>query len=123
MSAIGVPIVLAPIFGPTIGGLLLEHVAWQSIFLVNLPIGIVTLVAALKHAAEGSSRKAPSGSTSSASAHALGVGLVGITYGLAETGSAGDASSPRSVLVPLVIGARSASPPSCSARCGSDTRC
>src|ERR1700742_5375165 len=25
MSAIGVPIVLAPIFGPTIGGLLLEH--------------------------------------------------------------------------------------------------
>ncbi|MDX6654710.1 MAG: hypothetical protein QOH18_1420, partial [Solirubrobacterales bacterium] len=32
MSAIGVPIVLAPIFGPTIGGLLLEHVSWQSIF-------------------------------------------------------------------------------------------
>ena len=48
MSAIGVPIVLAPIFGPTIGGLLLEHVSWQSIFLVNLPVGIATLVAALK---------------------------------------------------------------------------
>src|SRR6201995_5101423 len=48
MSAIGVPIVLAPIFGPTIAGLLLEHVSWQSIFLVNLPVGILTLVAALK---------------------------------------------------------------------------
>src|ERR1700710_1164041 len=48
MSAIGVPIVLAPIFGPTLGGLLLEHVSWQSIFLVNLPVGILTFVAALK---------------------------------------------------------------------------
>lgn len=44
MSAIGVPIVLAPIFGPTIGGLLLEHVSWQSIFLVNLPVGILAVV-------------------------------------------------------------------------------
>ena len=30
MSAIGVPIILAPVFGPTLGGLLLEHAGWQS---------------------------------------------------------------------------------------------
>ena len=87
MSAIGVPIVLAPIFGPTIGGLLLEHVSWQSIFLVNLPVGILTLFAALKmlpkDKPEGAERLDFLG------LGILSVGLVGITYGLAETGSAG----------------------------------
>jgi EmrB/QacA subfamily drug resistance transporter len=101
MSAIGVPIVLAPIFGPTIGGLLLEHVSWQSIFLVNLPVGILTLVAAIKllpkDEPEGAERLDFLG------LGILSVGLVGITYGLAETGSAGTLFA-SSVLVPLVIG-------------------
>src|SRR3954462_9965719 len=44
MAAIGVPIILAPVFGPTLGGLLLEHAGWQWIFLVNLPVGIIALV-------------------------------------------------------------------------------
>ena len=48
MSAIGVPIILAPVFGPTLGGLLLEHVGWQWIFFVNLPVGIAAVVAALR---------------------------------------------------------------------------
>ncbi|HVW48445.1 MAG TPA: DHA2 family efflux MFS transporter permease subunit [Solirubrobacterales bacterium] len=101
MSAIGVPIVLAPIFGPTIGGLLLEHVSWQSIFLVNLPVGIATLVAALKllpkDRPEGAEKLDVAG------LGLLSVGLVGITYGLAETGSAGTVVA-ASVLVPLAIG-------------------
>src|ERR1700754_4016493 len=101
MSAIGVPIVLAPIFGPTIGGLLLEHVSWQSIFLVNLPVGIVTLVAALKmlprDKPEGAERLDFLG------LGILSVGLVGVTYGLAETGSAGTLIA-SSVLVPMAIG-------------------
>jgi EmrB/QacA subfamily drug resistance transporter len=101
MSAIGVPIVLAPIFGPTIGGLLLEHVSWQSIFLVNLPVGIITLIAAFKmlpkDKPEGAERLDFFG------LGILSVGLVGITYGLAETGSAGTLFA-SSVLVPLVIG-------------------
>jgi EmrB/QacA subfamily drug resistance transporter len=101
MSAIGVPIVLAPIFGPTLGGLLLEHVSWQSIFLVNLPVGILTMVAALKllpkDRPEGAERLDFLG------LGLLSVGLVGITYGLAETGSAGSLIA-SSVLVPLGIG-------------------
>jgi EmrB/QacA subfamily drug resistance transporter len=101
MSAIGVPIVLAPIFGPTIGGLLLEHVSWQSIFLVNLPVGIATLVAALKllpkDKPEGAEKLDFLG------LGLLSVGLVGVTYGLAETGSAGTLVA-ASVLVPMAIG-------------------
>ncbi len=48
MSAIGVPIILAPVFGPTLGGLLVEHISWQAIFFVNVPVGIVAAVAALR---------------------------------------------------------------------------
>src|SRR3954463_7378234 len=48
MSAIGVPIILAPVFGPTLGGLLVEHVGWQWIFFINVPVGIVAAVAAFR---------------------------------------------------------------------------
>src|SRR5919107_5892644 len=48
MSAIGVPIILAPVFGPTLGGLLVEHAGWQWIFFVNLPVGVAAVIAALR---------------------------------------------------------------------------
>jgi EmrB/QacA subfamily drug resistance transporter len=101
MSAIGVPIVLAPIFGPTLGGLLIEHVSWQSIFLINVPIGILTFVAAWKllpkDAPEGAERLDLIGLI------LVAVGVVGVTYGLAESGSAGTLASSH-VLVPLIVG-------------------
>jgi len=101
MSAIGVPIVLAPIFGPTVGGLLLEHVSWQSIFLINAPIGVLTFAAALrllpKDPPEGAGRLDIPGLV------LVSAGLVGVTYGLAESGSAGTLAAAE-VLVPLGIG-------------------
>ncbi len=35
--------------GPVLGGLLVTHVGWRSIFLINLPIGIVGLALTLRH--------------------------------------------------------------------------
>src|SRR6201994_1908806 len=97
MSAIGVPIVLAPIFGPTIGGLLLEHVSWQSIFLVNVPIGLITFAAAMKLLPSDKPEGAPRLDVLGLAL--VAAGLVGITYGLAESGSAGTLVASR-VLVP-----------------------
>lgn len=34
---------LSLILGPMLGGLLVDHAGWQSIFLINLPIGLVTV--------------------------------------------------------------------------------
>ena len=44
MSIIGVPLVLGPILGPVIGGLIVSNISWRWIFYINVPIGIVTLL-------------------------------------------------------------------------------
>ncbi|CCH80452.1 Multidrug resistance protein B homolog [Nostocoides japonicum T1-X7] len=44
MAILGVPMLLGPIFGPILGGWLIDHYSWHWIFLINLPIGIVALV-------------------------------------------------------------------------------
>ncbi|RYU10377.1 DHA2 family efflux MFS transporter permease subunit [Nocardioides iriomotensis] len=44
MAVLGVPMLLGPIFGPILGGWLIDIASWHWIFLINLPIGIVALV-------------------------------------------------------------------------------
>src|ERR1700759_1381656 len=43
MGVLSTPTILAPIFGPTIGGILLQSFGWQWIFLINVPIGVIAL--------------------------------------------------------------------------------
>src|SRR5919201_3361770 len=43
MSVVGVPMLLAPIFGPVIGGAIVEAISWRWIFFVNLPVGLVAI--------------------------------------------------------------------------------
>jgi EmrB/QacA subfamily drug resistance transporter len=38
---------LAVASGPIVGGLLVEHVSWESIFLLNLPLGLIALMTTL----------------------------------------------------------------------------
>jgi EmrB/QacA subfamily drug resistance transporter len=44
MAVLGVPMLLGPIFGPILGGWLIDIASWHWIFLINLPIGIIALV-------------------------------------------------------------------------------
>jgi DHA2 family multidrug resistance protein len=45
-ALIGVPILLAPVFGPIVGGYLVDTFDWHSIFLVNLPVGVIAVALA-----------------------------------------------------------------------------
>jgi EmrB/QacA subfamily drug resistance transporter len=44
MAILGVPMLLGPIFGPILGGWLIDIASWHWIFLINVPIGIVAVI-------------------------------------------------------------------------------
>ncbi|HZU76950.1 MAG TPA: DHA2 family efflux MFS transporter permease subunit, partial [Dehalococcoidia bacterium] len=46
MGIFGIPMLLAPALGPVLGGWFVQDFTWRLIFYVNVPIGIIGLVAA-----------------------------------------------------------------------------
>jgi EmrB/QacA subfamily drug resistance transporter len=102
MSIVGIPMLLGPVLGPAIGGLILGSLSWRWIFYVNIPIGIVALILSartLKSDATGTA-----GKLDVAGVLLLSSGLAGIVYGLSEAGSSGGFSNPR-VEIGLIGGA------------------
>src|ERR671939_1781273 len=101
MSIVAVPVMLAPILGPTIGGLILENASWRGIFFVNVPIGAIAVLSAL--------RTLPPGEATARRAldfrglALMVTGLPLLTYGLAEIGTTGTFTSLK-VILPCLAG-------------------
>jgi EmrB/QacA subfamily drug resistance transporter len=93
MSVIGVPMLLGPVLGPVLGGLIVTNAAWQWIFYVNVPIAALSLILAarLLNSTEG---RADAGRLDWLGVVLLCPGLAGIVFGLAETETSGGLSSP-----------------------------
>jgi EmrB/QacA subfamily drug resistance transporter len=47
MGLLGIPILVAPAIGPTLGGYLVEYVDWRTIFMINVPVGALGVFMAL----------------------------------------------------------------------------
>ncbi len=47
MGFFGIPALLAPALGPTLGGYIVTYAGWQLIFYINLPIGIIAIILSL----------------------------------------------------------------------------
>ncbi|MFI9503743.1 MDR family MFS transporter [Nocardia sp. NPDC052566] len=43
MALIGAPAMLGPIFGPMLGGAIVDNLSWRWIFLINVPVGVLAL--------------------------------------------------------------------------------
>jgi EmrB/QacA subfamily drug resistance transporter len=94
---------LATIAGPTIGGMLVTWLGWRWIFFVNLPIGVVTVIAAvviLPEVRTGRRQALDLPGVLLASA-----ALVAITYGLIEGQTYHWGRVASFVSIPLIIGA------------------
>ncbi len=73
--------------GPLAGGILVDAFGWPAIFLVNVPIGAVLLLAGLRILSESRNPGAPAIDIPGTVLSVLGVGA--LTYGLIEGGSRG----------------------------------
>ncbi|MEV8633080.1 DHA2 family efflux MFS transporter permease subunit [Streptosporangium sp. NPDC051023] len=73
--------------GPLVGGILVDAFGWPAIFLVNVPIGAVLLLAGLYILGESRNPGAPTIDIPGTVLSVLGVGA--LTYGLIEGGSRG----------------------------------
>ena len=97
----GVPSMLAPVFGPMIGGAIIQLSAWRWIFFVNVPIGLLTIAMGMRMIRRSERTAAEPLDFIGLVLMALGLPL--LTYGLAEFGTSGGFSSPR-VILPCVAG-------------------
>ncbi len=43
-AAYGVVVVVGPVLGPSIGGWITDNISWHWIFLINVPVGIISLI-------------------------------------------------------------------------------
>src|SRR5947199_392749 len=101
MSIMAVPVMLAPILGPTVGGLIVQNASWRWIFYVNVPIGVIAVIAALRTLPRV--ERSPADPLDVRGLMLMAAGLPLLTYGLAEIGSTGSFTSPK-VIIPCLGG-------------------
>src|SRR5579859_6303634 len=91
---------LALPIGPILGGWLLTHYWWGYVFLMNVPVSLIGLIASLALVPKSRAPEPPG--LDPFGVVASTAGLVGVTYGLIQAGRSGwgDASA----LVPIIAG-------------------
>jgi EmrB/QacA subfamily drug resistance transporter len=101
MSLFGVPMLLVPVLGPVLGGLIVEQWSWRWIFFINLPIGGAAVLAAQRLLPEAKPQLGQRLDQRGLALLSPGIAL--FLYGLAEAGNQGSFGNTRTI-VSLLIG-------------------
>jgi EmrB/QacA subfamily drug resistance transporter len=101
MAVLGVPMLLGPIGGPILGGWLIEAASWHWIFLINVPIGLIAFICALRVLPKDEPH--PSESFDFLGMVLLSPGLALFLYGVSSIPGEGTVAAAK-VLIPGLIG-------------------
>ncbi len=101
MGIVSMPAMLAPILGPVVGGAILQNLHWSWIFLVNLPIGVLAFVLAMRLLPRTDSGKA--GRLDTLGLALLSTASTATVYGLAQLGTHSELTAPI-VIWPILAG-------------------
>src|SRR5947209_4854646 len=102
MSVIGVPMIMAPVLGPALGGLIVDNLSWRWIFFVNVPIGILGVVMGRRLLPRGAAKADP-GRLDIRGLALLSPGLALVVFGLSEVATKGGITATEAWL-PIVVG-------------------
>lgn len=100
LGLVGGLLPLGPVFGPMLGGVILSGLSWQWIFLVNLPLGIASLVLSAKRLPRDEPGEAAR--LDVRGLLLLPPGFAALVYGLSGVAARGFGSP--HVVVPLALG-------------------
>jgi EmrB/QacA subfamily drug resistance transporter len=87
MGVLGLVVALGPAIGPVVGGVLLESFSWRWLFWINVPFGIIALIAA-HHLVPGGAMNTDRVLNFKALMR-IGIGLPLLLYGATEIGGTG----------------------------------
>ncbi|EFM11960.1 drug resistance transporter, EmrB/QacA subfamily [Paenibacillus curdlanolyticus YK9] len=99
MGVLGIPMLMAPAFGPVLSGWLVDSVSWHWIFIINLPIGIIALILGYKYLPKSDRHSAPH-------LDVIGMCLAPIAFSMLAYGvsEGGTSWSSTSTLTGLIVG-------------------
>ncbi len=102
MATVSLPVALGPILGPVVGGVILHVATWHWLFLVNVPLGAVGLLLAVRFfpASDPGRRRVP---LDLVGLLLVSPGVVGVIFALTRVAAAGGFGHVQ-VLAPLLVG-------------------
>jgi EmrB/QacA subfamily drug resistance transporter len=87
--------------GPVLGGVFIHYWTWRGIFLINVPIGLVLIVAALRVIPPSAAK--PTARTDLIGVVQLGVGILGLMYAITALGNGHTSIWSAEFGVPVVV--------------------
>ncbi|WP_240103515.1 MDR family MFS transporter [Streptomyces sp. MUM 16J] len=90
VGIITVPVSVAPILGPVLGGILVQWAGWRWLFLVNIPVGLIALALAARLVPSDAGERDTSVRPDGVGLALLPTGLAALVYGLAQYGQGDD---------------------------------
>ena len=102
MATVSLPVVIVPILGPVVGGLIVSSLSWRWIFYVNVPVCLAGLVLAWRGLRDVA-RPQPGRPLDLPGLALVSPGVAAILYGLAQVSTHGGFGHPI-VIVPILAG-------------------